>query len=143
MRIPTPTLRLAPALTFCLCDSAQALSLPRQRGGRLGTHHTSWTRSPRPNKHNFAVTTGRFTGKIISPSEEGSPAAESSRGTVLAVQRSLAANGYYRGPHDGLTGPLTRRAVARFQGHEDLAVTGEIDGFLINALGLREAELAR
>lgn len=55
----------------------------------------------------------------------------------LAVQRELARRGYYAGAIDGVIGPLTRQAIARFQVEHQLAVTGVIDGTLLVALGLQ------
>ena len=58
-------------------------------------------------------------------------------GRVLVnVQRALRRQGYYRGAIDGLIGPQTRAALARFQRDAGLYVTRRIDGPTLAALGL-------
>ena len=58
-------------------------------------------------------------------------------GRVLVnVQRALRREGYYRGAIDGLIGPQTRAALARYQRDNGLYVTRRIDGPTLAALGL-------
>jgi hypothetical protein len=58
-------------------------------------------------------------------------------GQVLVnVQRQLRREGYYRGAIDGLIGPQTRAALARYQRDNGLYVTRAIDGPTLAALGL-------
>lgn len=58
-------------------------------------------------------------------------------GQVLVnVQRELRRHGYYYGAIDGLIGPQTRAALARFQRDNGLYVTRAIDGPTLAALGL-------
>src|SRR5881392_1269806 len=58
-------------------------------------------------------------------------------GDVTAqVQRSLAQQGYYYGPIDGILGPGTRRAIERYQIDHGLAVTATIDEQTLATLGL-------
>ena len=58
-------------------------------------------------------------------------------GQVLVnVQRQLRRAGYYHGAIDGLIGPQTRAALARFQSQNGLYVTRAIDGPTLAALGL-------
>jgi hypothetical protein len=56
--------------------------------------------------------------------------------TVAAVQTRLVQLGYYNGPADGIYGPLTRDAVARFQTDENAPVTGSLSGGTLQALGV-------
>lgn len=56
---------------------------------------------------------------------------------AMAVQRALAQRGYYRGPIDGVMGPGSRDAVARYQRDHRLAVTGNINFDVLGSLGLR------
>ena len=51
-----------------------------------------------------------------------------------AVQAGLARRGYYHGPIDGALGPATRSAIRSFQVHQNLPVTGQVDGRLMRAL---------
>jgi len=59
------------------------------------------------------------------------------RQRILTVQRSLAGQGLYRGPRNGVLNDATRSAIKRFQGSEDLPVTGQIDAFTWVALGFK------
>ncbi len=47
--------------------------------------------------------------------------------TVSGVQKRLNNLGWECGPEDGVLGPKTREAIARFQQHAGLTVTGELD----------------
>jgi hypothetical protein len=58
-------------------------------------------------------------------------------GQVLVnVQQELRRQGYYRGAIDGLIGPMTRAALARYQRDNGLYVTRAVDGPTLAALGL-------
>ena len=58
-------------------------------------------------------------------------------GDVTAqVQRSLAQQGYYYGPIDGILGPRTRSAIQRYQIDHGLAVTATIDEQTLATLGM-------
>ena len=52
------------------------------------------------------------------------------------VQRSLAQQGYYYGPIDGILGPGTRSAIQRYQIDHGLAVTATIDEQTLATLGM-------
>jgi hypothetical protein len=52
------------------------------------------------------------------------------------VQQALAQQGYYQGPIDGILGPMTRSAIARFQADRGLATTAAIDQPTLASLGL-------
>jgi peptidoglycan hydrolase-like protein with peptidoglycan-binding domain len=53
--------------------------------------------------------------------------AEHAHGTVRAVQTALQQQGLYRGKVDGEWGPLTKRAVRRYQRQNNLPTTGTLD----------------
>jgi hypothetical protein len=57
---------------------------------------------------------------------------------VQAVQMQLARLGYYNGSIDGVFGPSTRDAVARYQIAKNLEVTGSLSPDTLRALGLPE-----
>jgi hypothetical protein len=63
---------------------------------------------------------------------------ESANSTVAAAQERLAQQGYYRGQTDGIIGPETHRAIARYQGNHGLRVTGDLTTDTLQALGLRQ-----
>ena len=57
---------------------------------------------------------------------------------VAAAQEQLARRGYYGGEIDGVLGPQTRRAIARYQSKHGQRVTGELTTNTLEALGLGE-----
>jgi hypothetical protein len=63
-------------------------------------------------------------------------AAPASDPTVAAAQKELTQQGFYSGPIDGLFGPTTRDAVARYQTKKNLTVTGSLSSDTLQALGL-------
>jgi len=65
----------------------------------------------------------------------GVPAADP---TVEATQEELAQQGYYNGPVDGIFGPTTRDAVAKYQTANRLNVTGSLSPDTLQSLGLPE-----
>ena len=56
--------------------------------------------------------------------------------TVQAVQTQLLQLGYYNGSIDGVFGPATRDAVARYQIAKQLSVTGSLSPDTLQSLGL-------
>ena len=56
--------------------------------------------------------------------------------TIQAVQRQLLSLGYYSGSIDGVFGPSTRDAVAKFQIANHLNVTGSLSPDTIQSLGV-------
>ncbi len=58
--------------------------------------------------------------------------------TVEATQERLAQLGYYNGPVDGIFGPTTRDAVAKYQIANQLNVTGSLSPDTLQSLGLPE-----
>ena len=63
---------------------------------------------------------------------------EYANSTVAAAQERLTREGYYRGEIDGIVGPETRRAVARYQSNHGLRVNGNLTPDTLGALGLRQ-----
>lgn len=59
--------------------------------------------------------------------------------TVQAVQTELAKFGYYYGPIDGIFGPTTRDAVAKYQIANQLDVTGSLSPDTLQSLGFPQA----
>lgn len=62
---------------------------------------------------------------------------QSSDSTVATAQERLARQGYYRGEIDGVFGPETRRAIARYQSNHGLRATGSLTTDTLQVLGLR------
>jgi hypothetical protein len=62
---------------------------------------------------------------------------QSAGSTVAAAQQQLARRGYYRGEIDGVIGPQTRRAIARYQSSHGLEVTGALTPDTLEALSER------
>ena len=61
---------------------------------------------------------------------------QSADSIVANAQETLAQQGYYRGEIDGILGPETSRAIARFQNNQGLRVTGVLTRDTVEALGL-------
>ena len=59
--------------------------------------------------------------------------------TIQAVQMQLARLGYYNGSIDGVFGPSTRDAVAKYQIANQLNVTGSLSPDMLQSLGLPQA----
>jgi hypothetical protein len=59
--------------------------------------------------------------------------------TVQAVQTQLTQQGYYNGPADGIFGPTTRDAVAKYQIAKNLNITGSLSPDMLQSLGLPQA----
>src|SRR5205823_9520913 len=68
--------------------------------------------------------------------DNGVPAADA---TVQAVQTQLTQLGYYTGPVDGIFGPATRDAVAKYQIANQLNVTGSLSPDTLQSLGVPQA----
>ena len=64
-------------------------------------------------------------------------------GVVLDVQRELAARDYYLGPQDGLSGPMTLRAVQEFLTDAGLPSTRSIDSYLLEQIRQAPGEIRR
>src|SRR6266576_327809 len=63
----------------------------------------------------------------------GAPVADT---TVQAVQTELTQLGYYNGSVDGIFGPTTRDAVAKYQMEKQLEVTGSLSPDTLQSLGV-------
>jgi len=55
---------------------------------------------------------------------------------IANVQATLQALGYYRGPINGILGPVTRAAIANYQRDQGLYITAAIDESTLASLGL-------
>src|SRR5437870_9082769 len=71
-------------------------------------------------------------------SDQNGYADQSTSSIVAAAQERLAREGYYHGQIDGIVGPETRRAVARYQSNHGLRVNGNLTPDTLGALGLRQ-----
>jgi hypothetical protein len=77
-----------------------------------------------------------YTG--VQPDDNTAPAngAPVANATVQAVQTELTQLGYYNGPVDGIFGPTTRDAVAKYQIDKQLDVTGSLSPDTLQSLGV-------
>jgi peptidoglycan hydrolase-like protein with peptidoglycan-binding domain len=64
------------------------------------------------------------------------------RGVVRGIQQRLRQNGFYTGAVDGVWGPRTEAALARFQRSRGIESTGQLTPTTISALGLDPNNLA-
>ena len=80
----------------------------------------------------YAYYTGAQSDDNTAPANEA-PVTDS---TVQTVQTELTQLGYYNGPVDGIFGPTTRDAVARYQIDKQLDVTGSLSPDTLQSLGV-------
>ncbi|WP_232474662.1 peptidoglycan-binding domain-containing protein [Neoroseomonas rubea] len=92
-----------------------------------------------------AATLGVAPGELLAARPAQPPAAASSGvampdilspAAVRNVQQRLRSLGFYRGGVDGLWGPGTQAAIARFQQGRGLQATGQVNPSTLQALGL-------
>ncbi len=82
---------------------------------------------------------GYYTGveqDYNNAAANGAPVADP---TIEATQERLAQLGYYNGPVDGIFGPTTRDAVAKYQIDNQLDVTGSLSPDTLQSLGVPPA----
>lgn len=66
-----------------------------------------------------------------------------SRSDVRSAQQQLQSNGYYTGKVDGIDGPMTHRAIRKYQKDYGLAVTGRLDSATLNKLGVASSTMGK
>src|SRR5437588_415518 len=71
-------------------------------------------------------------------SDQNGYADQSTNSIVAGAQDRLAREGYYHGQIDGIVGPETRRAIARYQSNHGLRVNGNLTPDTLGAMGLRQ-----
>ncbi len=79
----------------------------------------------------YAYYTGAQSDDNTAPGNEAP-----TDSTVQAVQTELSQLGYYNGPIDGIFGPTTRHAVAKYQIDKQLDVTGSLSPDTLQSLGV-------
>lgn len=89
----------------------------------------------------YALSVGRLADEIAGARPLSRPppadAIRIPRERVMQLQSDLAALGYDVGEPDGIVGPVTRRAVSRFQQQRDMVADGHLDAATLDAV--REA----
>jgi hypothetical protein len=91
------------------------------------------------NAYPYGYYTGEQPDDNTAPADDNTapandaPVADS---TVQAVQTELTQLGYYNGPVDGIFGPTTRDAVAKYQMDKQLEVTGSLSPDTLQSLGV-------
>ncbi|HEY7437455.1 MAG TPA: peptidoglycan-binding domain-containing protein [Methylomirabilota bacterium] len=84
----------------------------------------------------LAVLLDGLTGSAMArAAEEPAPPA---RRFVREAQRTLRDLGYQPGPVDGIVGPRTKEALARYQRSERIQVTGRLDPETMARLDIQE-----
>lgn len=87
----------------------------------------------------YALAVGRLADRIAGAGELSVapvPAPRLNREQVMAVQRTLNTQGHDAGPEDGLMGPGTRKAIARYQQANGMVPDGFPDAEVLKALGV-------
>lgn len=86
---------------------------------------------PSPTRPGASAAEPRQAAQGSGPSAAPDP-------TVKEVQSALHELKFYEGPIDGLTGPLTRKAIADYQAHARLSATGTVDYSLLKSLKIAQ-----
>jgi Putative peptidoglycan binding domain len=86
-----------------------------------------------------AYSYGYYTGVQPDYNTAAVNAAPAPDPTVEATQERLAQLGYYNSPVDGIFGPTTRDAVAKYQIDNQLDVTGSLSADTLQSLGVPPA----
>ena len=86
----------------------------------------------------YALSVGRLAEEIAGAGPLSRPppadAIRISRERVLQLQSDLNALGYDVGEPDGIVGPVTRRALSRFQQQRDMVADGHLDAATLDAV---------
>ncbi|HZM37204.1 MAG TPA: lytic murein transglycosylase [Burkholderiales bacterium] len=86
----------------------------------------------------YALSVGRLADEIAGAGPLSRPppanAIRISRERVLELQSDLNALGYDVGKPDGIVGPVTRRAVSRFQQQRNMVADGHLDAATLEAV---------
>lgn len=144
MKTVPPALMKRALILFAVMLAAVSADASARGFGRGGYGGRGFGRSRHDHAgHFFSV---RFEGTVVKDWKsyvvQEDLKSGRTRQRILAVQRSLAAQGIYRGPKNGVLDAATRRAIQRFQGSEDIPVTGAIDAFTWVALGFKTSDLS-
>ena len=87
----------------------------------------------------LTITTRTITTRMVDPYDNNGATydiAPADSATIQAVQSQLLSLGYYNGSIDGVFGPSTRDAVAKYQIANHLNVTGSLSPDTIQSLGV-------
>lgn len=121
-----------------------ALLVPSGHAGPAFLTYRNFDVIMRWNRSEFyALSVGRLADEIagVRPLSRPPPAdaIRISRDRVLQLQNDLTALGYDAGKPDGIVGPVTRRAVSRFQQQRNMVADGHLDAATLDAV--REAAI--
>jgi len=126
-----------------LTETAQDKSAPEQKENEPDldflaqvekAYEEAWAseKTPAEIKKTIEPATSR------SPDQTDRDAAWKQRAlSIRNVQQALKDLGYYKSAGDGIYGPLTRKAITRFQKDNGMVETGAVDNKLLEALGIR------
>lgn len=123
-------------------DLPAALLVPSGHAGPAFLTYPNFDVILRWNRSEFyALSVGRLADEIAGAGPLTRPppadAIRISRDRVLQLQHDLAALGYDVGKPDGIVGPVTRRALSRFQQQRSMVADGHLDAATLDAV--REA----
>ena len=126
-------------------DISAALLVPSGHAGPAFLTYRNFDVIMRWNRSEFyALSVGRLADEVAGAGPLSRPppadAIRISRERVLQLQNDLATLGYEVGKPDGIVGPVTRRAVSRFQQQHNMVADGHLDAATLDAV--REAAAA-
>ncbi|MFC1333181.1 MAG: His-Xaa-Ser repeat protein HxsA [gamma proteobacterium symbiont of Clathrolucina costata] len=105
----------------------------------------SYTPTPKPKRSegsNADPLGQKARPKSSYPSTSSSTAQrlkdkEARKNIIMRMQLALQFEGYYSGPVDGIMGPETRKAVAKYKMAKGISGTGVMDAETLNSLGIK------
>ena len=120
-------------------DIPAALLVPSGHAGPAFLTYRNFEVIMRWNRSEFyALSVGRLADEIAGAGPLSRPppadAIRISRERVLQLQVDLVALGYEVGNPDGIVGPVTRRAVTRFQQERNMVADGHLDAATLEAV---------
>ncbi len=122
------------------CDTISNMFDGKSSSGSSGASRTSSTGSGGATSNNMYGSTSTYgsTGAAgTSYGTSNAPTEMVSVDRVKAAQQALKGQGLYKGPIDGVVGPMTRDAVTRYQRDHNLAQTAMLDDQTLRSLDSR------
>lgn len=118
---------LATASVFALGVAASGVGYARQPSNAAQPPQSNTMGQP-------SATTPSGNAAAMQPGEQGTAPVRVSRAQVRQIQQQLQKQGFYKGRIDGVMGPETRQAIARFQQQNGMQATGNLDQQTLAAL---------
>ncbi len=138
-RIVTTSFAIASAAVLLAgCDSISNMfgHNSSQSSGSTGVSSSNATGSGAPSTGTYSSNTDRSSSYEANSATMGSGEMVSAD-KVKRAQQALKDQGFYKGQVDGVVGPQTRAAIARYQGNHHLTQNSMLDDQTLRSLDSR------